>query len=245
MTETQFLSLTLPDLDANLALDEALLDAVAGETFPNLLRLWEPPTHFVVIGRGSKLNQEVDVDACRQLSIPVMRRCSGGAAIVAGPGCLMYSVVFNASRQTRWRDVQWAHDEVMSRHLSALQTLGIDARWEGTCDLTVRGRKISGNSLRCVRNAVLYHGTFLYDFDLSLIERCLWMPPRVPAYRKLRSHGDFVGQLPVTRIELEQALRETWQALDETATWPREQTERLVQSKYRQHVWNAHGQSRL
>jgi N-acetylneuraminate synthase len=50
---------------------------------------------LVVIGRSSKAEEEVRLDYCRAHEIPVQRRASGGAAIVSGPGCLMYAVVLS------------------------------------------------------------------------------------------------------------------------------------------------------
>jgi hypothetical protein len=95
----QLLSLTLPTPAENVALDEALLDeaqagaAEAGE----VLRLWEAPRPFVVIGRSSRIAEEVNLAAASAWT--VIRRCSGGAAVVAGPGCLMYAVVLSYERR--------------------------------------------------------------------------------------------------------------------------------------------------
>ncbi len=237
MNNMRLLVWTFNDPSANLALDEALLNLVDAASVPGVLRLWEPSSHFVVVGRGSQLEREVHWDQCLRLSIPVQRRVSGGAAIVTGPGCLMYAVVLPMLGESSGRDIQRIHDNVMARHVAALDALNIEARREGICDLIVDGRKVSGNSLRCVRNAVLYHGTFLYNFDLELISRCLRIPPRMPEYRRGRSHAEFVGSIPTSRAELEAALREVWQAETLLTNWPAEQTAALVQSKYARPDW--------
>ncbi|HJT30886.1 MAG TPA: hypothetical protein VJ783_02385, partial [Pirellulales bacterium] len=85
------LELTLPTPAENLALDEALLDeaeqhAAAGTG--ECLRLWEPAHRLVVVGRSSCVSTEVRTDFCRRQGLPILRRSSGGAAIVSGPGCL-------------------------------------------------------------------------------------------------------------------------------------------------------------
>ena len=81
------LDLTLPTAAENLALDEALLDeAEASSAGCETLRLWEPKEPAVVIGRSSQAAIEVRLDACRELAVPVLRRASGGAAVVTGPG---------------------------------------------------------------------------------------------------------------------------------------------------------------
>src|SRR5688500_8323897 len=96
----KLLDLTLPSPAENLALDEALLDAAeADSTAEDVLRFWEPANYCVVVGRSSQVVVEVNLEACRRRGIPVVRRSSGGAAIVAGPGCLMYAVVLSYHRQ--------------------------------------------------------------------------------------------------------------------------------------------------
>jgi lipoate-protein ligase A len=90
----KLLDLTLLAPAENLALDEALLEAAeTGELNDDVLRLWEFPAPAIVVGRSSRVAEEIHQEAARAAGIPVLRRASGGAAIVAGPGCLMYSVV--------------------------------------------------------------------------------------------------------------------------------------------------------
>ena len=81
----RYLDLTLPTAAENLALDEALLEEAEAAGGPTeMLRLWESPQPLVVVGRSSRIDAEVRVDACRASGIPILRRASGGAAIVAG-----------------------------------------------------------------------------------------------------------------------------------------------------------------
>ena len=117
----QRLQLTLDTPAENIALDEALLDE-AEATGPDAeyLRIWESPTPLVVLGRSSRAAEEVDLDACRARGIPVLRRSSGGAAIVAGPGCLMYAVVLSYDRRPEARGIHQSHDYVLSRIITAL-----------------------------------------------------------------------------------------------------------------------------
>src|SRR5687768_4381333 len=117
------LPLTLETPAANLALDEALLDAAeAGEVTGEVLRLWEPAAPFVVLGRSSPLT-EVDLEACRRDGVPVLRRSSGGGTVVAGPGCLMYAVVLDLERRPELRAIDRAHRWVLERLARRLSML--------------------------------------------------------------------------------------------------------------------------
>ncbi len=157
---------------------------------------------------------------------------------MAGPGCLMYSVVLSYERHPELRMLDRAHHWVLSRMASALMSLGIPAELRGTSDLSVDGLKVSGNSLRCKRDHFLYHGTLLYDFDLSIVGELLRMPPRQPDYRAGREHGQFLANLPVSNAELRMAVATVFAAEEQLATWPREATARLVASRYSRDDWN-------
>jgi len=235
----QHLTLTLPEPAENLALDEAILEAAETSGHPReTLRLWEPARPMVVIGRSSRLQDEVDVDACRELGIPILRRVSGGAAIVAGPGCLMYAVVLSYKNRPALRAIDRAHRFVLDTMAAALQPWIPAVRCRGTSDLAVDDRKVSGNSVRCRREHLLYHGTLLYDFPLELIDRCLKMPPRRPDYRADRDHGRFVTNLSLPPETIRQSLIAAWAADEPTNDWPRELTARLAAEKYGRQSWN-------
>jgi lipoate-protein ligase A len=84
----------------------------------------------------------------------------------------------------------------------------------------------------------LYHGTLLYEFDLGLIETCLRMPPRVPDYRRGRTHGDFVTNVPLARQSLVDAVDAAWPAQSAVGDWPRDRVSRLVAERFADDRWN-------
>lgn len=235
----RLLDLTLATPAENLALDEALLEEAEAAGRPTeTLRFWEPPAPMVVVGRSSRLDDEVRLDRCRQLGIPVFRRVSGGAAIVAGPGCLMYALVLSYELRPALRLIDHAHQCVMGTMAGALAPLVAGVEPQGISDLAVCGKKVSGNSVRCKQDHLLYHGTLLYDFPLELIEQCLKMPLRQPEYRRGRRHGTFVTNLPLDAGETRRAIALAWQAEGSWADWPRRWTAGLVEERYSQREWN-------
>lgn len=257
------LTKTLPTAEENLALDEALVEVadqqstVAGSEFETL-RLWELTEPCVVLGRASKWAEEVRMAECQRDGVPVLRRVSGGASIVAGPGCLMYSVLISYLRRPAWRALDIAHKEVMTRIRDAVQAttdtfhLHLPIAIDGTCDLTIGDRKFSGNALRCKRNWMLYHGTVMYAVPLNTLTDYLHDPPRQPQYRMHRAHENFVANLivpsslvsPVSfRLEIERQLSLVWSATEPWETNPlKEQVEteckRLFQNRYTDLKWH-------
>ena len=211
----RYLHLTLPSTAENLAQDEAVLDqAESTPDAPETLRVWEPREFAVVVGRSSAIAAEVRMDACRQRGIPILRRSSGGAAVVIGPGCLVYALVLSLRRRPTLRAVDAAHRFVLGTHAQALLPLVPGVACRGISDLVLGpdGQKFSGNSIRMKRDHLLYHGTLLYGFPLGLIEECLAMPPRQPEYRQGRPHRAFVTNLPLAPAVLRQALVAAWEA---------------------------------
>lgn len=240
----QFLDLTLPTAVENVALDEALLDAAeasAAETGSGargeVLRLWEPSETMVVVGNSSRLADEVRLDVCAARGVPVLRRASGGAAIVSGPGCLMYAVVLSYELRPELRAIDHAHHFVLDTIVAALGKKVTGVACNGISDLVLGDKKFSGNSLRCKRNYFLYHGTLLYQFPLEQVSELLKMPSRQPTYRQARSHADFITNLPTDAASLRQSLVAAFAANEKISDWPRELTRQLVAEKYSDLVW--------
>jgi lipoate-protein ligase A len=276
----RLLDLTLSTPAENLALDEALLDwaeetaearrwespfatAPPAAGYGETLRVWEPATPFVVLGRASRVEQEVDLEACQRLGIPVLRRASGGAAVVVGPGCLLYAVVLSYELRPELRPLDAAHRFVLGRVAEALAESVPRVVRAGTSDLVIASTeevasfagahharhaamhderkdalyKFSGNSLRCKRAHFLYHGTLIYDFDLRLIDSCLRMPPRQPEYRAGRSHKRFLANLPIAPDVLRRALVQAWQADEPITEWPQLRTSLIARDRYENEDW--------
>lgn len=190
-----------------LALDEAMLMAAENSGVGEALRIWEFSKRVVIAGRSTRVGQEIDVDFCRESDVEILRRCSGGASVVGGPGCMMYSVVLSLKRNPLLRKIDHAHEYVMSRILVAVQQQVPEVTLCGICDLAWQEKKFSGNSLRVYRDYLLYHGTILHEFDLSFLHRCLKFAPRQPEYRQGRKHYDFVTNVPIQPESLVDSLR--------------------------------------
>jgi lipoate-protein ligase A len=255
----------------NLAFDEALVEVAdkwssndtvlgPGRRAEEVLRIWEMPSVCVILGRASKRMLEVNELACERDRVPVLRRVSGGATVVAGPGCLMYSALISYESRPSWRMLDQAHAQVMNRIQAAVQqtlvATGIlgNVELKGTCDLTLNDRKFSGNALRCKRNWMLYHGTIIYSMELEMLGKYLLEPPRQPEYRENREHLAFVtkllpmnSQIPIDtiRASLERELSAAWAAtasqqptdfLDAVEV----ESQRLQRERYSSPNWHRH-----
>jgi lipoate-protein ligase A len=229
---------TFPTPEENLACDEVLLDMCeAGGD--EALRFWEPTNYFVVVGYANQTASEVHLDWCRQARVPVLRRCSGGGTVLQGPGCLNYSVAVRLERSETLQSISGANCFILERHQQALAALlGQAVETQGHTDLAVAGLKFSGNAQRRKRQALLFHGSFLLNFHLDLIEKALPMPSKEPAYRQGRSHTEFLMNLKVPAEQVKRALLKAWHATVTLETIPMEPVAHLVRDRYGCRDWN-------
>lgn len=200
-----------PDIDGNLQFDLRLLTDCHEEGKGPFLRFWEPSEYGVVLGKSRKTEIDVRLDRCKRDGIPIRQRESGGGTVVLGPGCLCYTLVFPLLHDGMSFNISHMNFYVMRRHRDALQDL-LDGKIEiqGGTDLTLNGKKFSGNAQKRKSKAVLFHGTFLFDFDLERISNYLQIPPDTPAYRQNKPHNQFLTNIKIDRDHLIERLGLIW-----------------------------------
>ena len=231
--------LTLTSAEENLACDEALLELCESGECAEVLRFWEPNQYFVVLGYANRAGREVNLDFCRKQTIPVLRRCSGGGTVLQGPGCLNYTLILRCNGHHALQSITGTNEHVLRCHLETLSALlGAPVEKKGHTDLTIGGLKFSGNAQRRRQKCLLFHGSFLLDLDIELLEKTLPFPSRQPEYRSGTSHADFLMNLKVPAHLLKSALVKAWRASETLPALPFEPIGRLVEQRYGRDEWN-------
>lgn len=185
------------DVYENLAL-ERLLTETAGEG-ECILYLWQN-RHTVVIGRNQNAWQECRTTQLERDGGRLARRLSGGGAVYHDLGNLNFTFCL------RTEDYDLPRQQRVL--LSAVRSLGIPAELSGRNDLTVQGRKFSGNSFYSHAGRSFHNGTLLLSADLETLGKYL-TPPRAKLTRKgvesVRARvcnlSEFCPDLTVERIE--------------------------------------------
>ena len=231
----KILDLTFSSPARDLSCDEALLDDREASDGEEVLRFWQAKKYFVVLGYSNCWKEEVRAGS----GAPVHRRCSGGGAVLQGPGCLNYSLILKIRPGGPLDNIRSTNEYVMQRHRQALEKLlKKEVRVQGHTDLTLGALKFSGNSQRRKRKYLLFHGTFLLDFDLSQLDRTLKLPAKQPAYRQNRGHSSFVTNIGVPVEKLKQALAKCWDAKIRLTDTPKKRIEELTCMRYSKDAWN-------
>ena len=233
------LDLTLPTPEHNLACEEALIQWCEEDGCDDeILRFWEPREHFAVLGYSGKINSELNLISCQDLCVPVLRRCSGGGTVLQGPGCLNYALILRIPDREALKGITETNAFIMQRLKNALEPiLGPGIEIQGFSDLALGALKFSGNAQYRKRRFLLFHGTFLLRFDISLVEKLLPIPLRQPPYRQNRSHGDFLANLNLPSDTIKQTLKQAWNTTEELKDLPLDRIERLARDRYADNKW--------
>jgi lipoate---protein ligase len=234
-----WIDLTLTTPEQNLAADEAFLDSCEAGDHDEILRFWEPRTYFVVLGYSTKVEDEVNVRYCEEHTIPILRRYSGGGAVVQGPGCLNYALMLRIPRTGSLATLTGTNAFIMARHRDLIQSLlGKTVEVQGHTDLALDATKFSGNAQRRRHRTLMFHGCFLLRFDIPLVEKLLRLPVKQPMYRNNRPHTEFMTNLDLSPSVIKKALQDTWGASERLTHIDHERIQLLAQTRYASPAWN-------
>jgi lipoate-protein ligase A len=235
----KLLDLTFPSPAENLACDEVLLDAAEAGDGGEILRFWEPRGPFVVVGYANRVATEVNVAACETRGIPVLRRCSGGGTVLQGSGCLNYTLILRIIADGPLHNIGIANQFIMRQNRAALESVvSRPVAIRGHTDLAIGDRKFSGNSQRRRKHFLLFHGTFLLNFDLAFVSELLPMPSKQPDYREHRAHSEFLINLNVPANKVKAELQQAWKAEEPLKGFSTEKISALARDKYATREWN-------
>ena len=157
----------------NMALDEALLNSVSNSTVDTpILRLygWDPPA--VSIGYFQSINQEVDVENCKEAGVDIVRRMTGGGAVFHDSE-LTYSFITREYPQNILESYRMICDPI----IICLNNLGFKkVIFAPLNDIIVDDKKVSGNAQTRKEGILLQHGTILLNVDAEKMFTVLKVP---------------------------------------------------------------------
>lgn len=189
MKRWRLISLEIHDACMNMAIDEAIIEAVTQSKSFNTLRFYRWRPSAVSIGRFQKINEAVNLEACRKRGIDVVRRITGGGAVYHDYlGEITYSLITRIPDPIIPSDTAEAYRKICGGIVRALRILELKAEFRGgkrhTCpDVIVHRKKVSGNAQIRKGNVILQHGTILLNLDAETMADIL----KIPGAKSLRS----------------------------------------------------------
>lgn len=115
----------------------------------------------VIYGRNQVVENEVNLNYCRENGIRVYQRKSGGGCVYADKDNLMLSFV------TREGNVGFAFNRFVTMVLLVLRKMGIEATGTTHNDIMIGDRKVCGTACRKTASGCVVHSTMLYDTNMA------------------------------------------------------------------------------
>jgi lipoate-protein ligase A len=165
-----------------MAVDEAVVRAIEQREAIPTIRVfgWDPPA--VSFGYAQRIQREIDPEKCRHEGIDIVRRASGGRAVLHWNE-LTYSILCAADDPLLGGSIKESYRKISACLVAGIRSLGIDARFEpahrkvpgpradtltSPCfstttqyEITVQGKKLVGSAQRRLGDMLLQHGSFL------------------------------------------------------------------------------------
>lgn len=122
----------------------------------------------IIIGKHQNTIQEINSEYVREAGIVVVRRISGGGAVYHDKGNLNFSFMTKHSNESIHNFKLFTEPVI-----NVLNEIGINAELNGRNDITVGGKKISGNAQFTDTKSMFSHGTLLFDSNLEDVVKAL------------------------------------------------------------------------
>lgn len=182
-----YLNLSTTDPAWNLAAEQYVFDCLPRDRM--YFMLWQND-RAIIIGKHQNTLAEINENYVKEQGVRVVRRLSGGGAVYHDLGNLNFTFIADAAQKDAL-DMQMFCQPV----LQTLQAMGVDAQINGRNDMTIGGKKFSGNSQYVKNGRVMHHGTILFRSDLDAVEQALRVDPE-----KIRAKGVSSVRSRVTNV---------------------------------------------
>ena len=179
--------------EANLYLN------IVPQTGKEALTFWKSSRAAIVMGKGRKAEDDVNIGPADADGIPIYVRPSGGGTVFlpgardeAGRVLCVAKVLPVKGSDLKSHPIRQLFRTGLKVVVDALKSMGMAADFTGISDIAVEGKKIAGCAQARKRNAVMVHSSILISAPVDEIERYLKYPKDEPDYRNGRNHGEFL-----------------------------------------------------
>lgn len=172
---------------------EAIAESVSSSESPNTLHICWPNSPYVCVGAHQVTEFEVNIDKCRELNLPIVRRQIGGGATYLDPNQFFYHIIVKKS------DAPLNKQELFRKFLQpticTYKKFGLNAKFRPLNDVVVGGKKVSGNGAGTFGGAIVVVGNVILDFDPDKFVSVLRIPSEKMRDKLVKSIDQWVSSL--------------------------------------------------
>ncbi|MEM1547171.1 MAG: biotin/lipoate A/B protein ligase family protein [Candidatus Methanomethylicia archaeon] len=177
---------------------------------PNTIILVRPASPYVCIGYHQELKREVNIEVCKELGLPIIRRMQGGGAVYLDSNQQFYQII--ASEQSVYvpHDVSELFKRFLEVTVYVCRRLGLNAEFKPINDVVVNNKKISGNGAGKIGSVVVLVGNILLDVNYEMMAKILKVPSEKFRDKLAKSMRDWITSLKgeLGYIPLDKQLKE-------------------------------------
>lgn len=127
---------------------------------PDTVFLFWRTTPTLMVGKYQNVLEEINKPCADAHGIHLVRRMSGGGTIYTDLGGWQFSFI----QHKEAGEIEFG--QYIAPVIGALGEMGVRAAFNGRNDLTIDGRKFSGNAQYRLGDCIVHHGSLLFDTDI-------------------------------------------------------------------------------
>jgi lipoyltransferase and lipoate-protein ligase len=191
-----YINLKTTEPDFNLAAEQYVFDCLPQDR--NYFMLWQN-NNAIIIGKYQNTLSEINEKYVKKNGISVVRRLSGGGAVYHDLGNLNFTFIADAGELNNLNMKLFCEPIV-----ETLKSIGVEAEINGRNDITIDGKKFSGNSQYLRGGRIMHHGTIMFNSDLSKVNDALNVDQEKIESKGMKSvHSRVINILPYVKEDMD------------------------------------------
>lgn len=136
-----------------------------------------PQTPYISIGYFQDAEKEVDLEYCKRMGLPIIRREVGGGTVYLDRNQIFYHMVWNRDNPNFPRRIKDIYEYLSVPPMETYEEFGIDTKFREVNDIvTSKGRKIAGLGGADIADSMAFVGSVILDFDYDKMAHAIKVP---------------------------------------------------------------------
>lgn len=136
-----------------------------------------PQTPFISIGYFQDAKKEVDLEYCKRMGLPIIRREVGGGTVYLDRNQIFYHMVWDKHNPNFPKRIKDIYEYLSVPPIETYEEFGINAKFREVNDIvTDKGKKIAGLGGADIEDSMAFVGSVILDFDYDKMSHAIKVP---------------------------------------------------------------------